>query len=134
MSALGDPLSQAEKFVVEIWEDSTLWNSVSEARVPTKKDFGPRAIKYGGWFPTCSEYSFVCINDLSTRRRGAICVYDCTEESARGGRFSADQVEKFIKKPAYKRTDKTYHPNITETIEQANNIEANFVNEAKAIN
>jgi len=102
--------------------------------VPSKKDFGPAAIKYGGWFKTCSEYSYVCINDLSKRERGAICVYDCTGEKAVGGRFSALEVETFIKKPAYKRTDKTYHPNITDTINKATNIELNYIAEAQKKN
>ncbi len=97
----------------------------------SKKDFGPTAIKYGGWFKSCSEYSYVCINDLSKRKRGAICVYDCTGEKALGGRFSAEDVENFIKKPAYKRTDKTYHPNISETLDKATNIELIYVEEAK---
>ena len=134
MSLLGDPLSQAEKFVAEIWVDTALWNQMSSARVPTKNDFGPRAIKYGGWFSSCSEHSFVCVNDLSAKNRGAMCVFDCTKERARGGRFSAEEVKKWIKNPAYKRTDKTYHPNIELTIQQAKNIEANFIDDAQSRN
>ena len=61
MSALGDPLSQAEKFVVEIFEDTALWEAIDESKVPSKKEFGPRAIVYGGWFPTCADWSFVCV-------------------------------------------------------------------------
>ena len=36
MSALGDPIGQAVKFVVEIFEDTTLWNSVDFNRVQNK--------------------------------------------------------------------------------------------------
>ena len=54
MSALGDPITQAEKFVVEIFEDTALHSNIDELRVPTKDEFGPRAIIYGGWFPTCA--------------------------------------------------------------------------------
>ena len=43
-----------------------------------------------------------------------------------GGRFSSEDVEKFIKVKPYKRTDKSYHPNIAETIDKATNIEATF--------
>ena len=53
-----------------------------------------------------------------------MCVYDCTHaDGAIGGRFSAADVEKYIKVPALKRTDKTYHPNITDVIENATDIE-----------
>ena len=56
--------------------------------------------------------------------RGAICVYDCThKDGAIGGRFSAADVAKYIKVPAFKRTDKTYHPNITDVIELGTNFE-----------
>ena len=51
-----------------------------------------------------------------------------------GGRFSAEDVENFIKKPAYKRTDKTYHPNISETLDKATNIELTYVEEAAKSN
>lgn len=71
MSALGDPLTQAEKFVVEIFEDTAIWEGIDETKVPTKAEFGPRAIIYGGWFFTCAKNSFVCINDRSTLNRGA---------------------------------------------------------------
>ena len=46
------------------------------------------------------------------------------------GRFSASQVDKYIKVPPYKRTDKTYHPNITETIDKALNIETRLKDRA----
>ena len=135
MQPLGDPIGQASKFVVSLFVDTALWDTIDERRVPEKKYFGPRAIKYGGWFQSCSEFSYVCINDLSERRRGAICVYDCTnEKGAVGGRFSADDVENWIKKVPYRRTDKTYHPNIAETIMQAKNIEAAFVKESVRTN
>ena len=94
MTALGDPIGQAEKFVVEIFEDTTLWDLIDDVRVPTKSQFGPRAIIYGGWFPTCAKNSFVCVNDLSSQKRGAMCIFDCTKvEGPVSGRFSASQVE-----------------------------------------
>ena len=135
MSALGDPIGQAEKFVVEIFEDTTLWDSIDEDRVPTKNQFGPRAIIYGGWFPTCAKNSFVCVNDRSESNRGAMCIYDCTNrEGPLGGRFSPEDVEQYIKVPPYKRTDKTYHPNIAEIIEKGSNIEAIFKAKAETDN
>ena len=93
LSAIGDPLTQAEKFVVEVFEDTAIWESIDETKVETKSQFGPRAIIYGGWFFTCADNSFVCVNDLSGLNRGAMCVYDCTQENAIGARFSAETVE-----------------------------------------
>ena len=126
MSAIGDPVTQAEKFVVEVFEDTAIWEAIDETKVPTKSQFGPRAIIYGGWFFTCAKESFVCVNDRSELNRGAMCIYDCTEENALGGRYSAADVEQFIKVPPYKRTDGTYHPNITDDITDASNIEISF--------
>ena len=63
-----------------------------------------------------------------------MCVYDCTQEKARGGRFSAADVDKWIKRPAYRRTDKTYHPNIEETLQEARNIEEVFITDAQSRN
>ena len=59
------------------------------AQIPTKNEFGPRAIIFGGWFPTCAAGNAVCILDRSSDNRGAMCVYDCTNPGAIGGRFSA---------------------------------------------
>ena len=60
-----------------------------------------------------------------------MCIFDCTKvEGPVSGRFSASQVDKYIKVPPYKRTDKTYHPNITETIDKALNIETRLKDRA----
>ena len=134
MSALGDPLGQAEKFVVEVFEDTALWESIDESKVPSKAQFGPRAIIYGGWFPTCADWSFVCVYDRGILDRGAMCISDCSVENGVGGRYSSADVEAWIKKPAYYRTDKSYHPNIAETIDQATNVEKAFVDDATANN
>ena len=63
-----------------------------------------------------------------------MCIYDCTVAGGIGGRFSAEDVENYIKVPPYKRTDKTYSPNITDTIQKANNIETSFKIHANANN
>ena len=99
---------------MEIFEDTALWEAMDPAQIPTKNEFGPRAIIFGGWFPTCAAGNSVCILDRSSDNRGAMCVYDCTIAGAIGGRFSAQDIEDYIKVPPYKRTDKTYSPNITE--------------------
>ena len=135
-SQIGDPTTQAEKFVVSVFEDTVLWDSIDETKVPTKQQFGPRGIYYGGWFNTCNSWSFVCVNDLSSLQRGAMCVSDCAHVDGKGvaGRYSAADVEAYIKKPAYYRTAKDYHPNIDQTIEMATNIEAAYLNKTEAEN
>ena len=120
--------------MVEIWEDTALWTSIDEERAPLKKFFGPRAIVYGGWFFTCAETSFVCINDLSSSNRGAQCVYDCTQDGAPlGGRFSPSDVREWIKQPPLHRTDKTYHPRLAEVITKATNLEQSYKASGKPV-
>ena len=134
LPSLGDPISQAEKFLVAIFEDLDTWQAIDAAGVSTKEMFGPRAIYYGGWFPTCASRSHVCVNDLSKRKRGAVCVYDCTNLEPKTGRFSASEVEKWIKVPPYRTTDKSYHPNITNVIQEATDLEAAYLERAEAAN
>lgn len=116
LSALGDPISQAEKYIVEIFEDTATWEAIDESKVSTKSMFGPRAIIFGGWFQTCALRSHVCVNDLSEKKRGAICVYDCAALEPKSGRFSAAEVDQWIKVAPHKTSDKSYHPNITDNI------------------
>ena len=60
-----------------------------------------------------------------------MCVLDCTNvDGAVGGRFSPADVNKYIKVPPYKRTDKSYHPNITDTIDKATNLETQLIEKA----
>ena len=65
-----------------------------------------------------------------------MCVSDCTDVDGNGvaGRYSAADVEAYIKKPAYYRTAKDYHPNIDQTIDMATNIEAAYLEKAEADN